>query len=181
MICVKKYFAFLEGFYFQRGDMIRWSLSLLVICFSLSMAGCGKKGEIRYPETFAPRAVDELTAVRSGERVLLTWKAPRLTRDGDDLGDLSYFLVRRVEVRRFVADRDFLDVGRVEVDTAKEKQEGPLEYSFTDSKVPLSSRYLYAVIPVNADDVEGSPARTRVEDARTDARLKGQVIPGEKK
>lgn len=49
------------------------TLLAMVLLAAVLTAGCGKKGPPRLPDTTAPDAVTDLTAVREGEAIVLRW------------------------------------------------------------------------------------------------------------
>jgi len=51
----------------------------------LLLTGCGLPGAPQPPSLHLPRPVGDLQATRKGDRVQLTWKAPRVTTDGERL------------------------------------------------------------------------------------------------
>jgi len=55
----------------------------------LLLTGCGLPGAPQPPSLHLPRPVTDLQATRKGERVLLTWRTPRLSTDGERLRSLG--------------------------------------------------------------------------------------------
>ncbi|HVZ19166.1 MAG TPA: hypothetical protein VG897_18755 [Terriglobales bacterium] len=49
------------------------------------LAGCGTPGAPQPPSLRVPKPVDDLTATRKGDRVLLTWTPPTKTTDGENI------------------------------------------------------------------------------------------------
>ena len=71
----------------------------LVLLLPLALAACGKRGPPVAPEQRLPAAVQDLSAVLSGDGVRLQWTLPKIRVDRSPLKDL-----RRVEVYRRLDD-----------------------------------------------------------------------------
>lgn len=129
-----------------------FSLGLtLLIVFS----GCGKKGELRYPEFYSPAKVDDFRVKRDGAEVVLSWTSPKQTASGNVLKDLSLYYVKRAPFALRPHEYDFDTIAEVTVDTDREIREGPLSYEYRDKTIGSNDDYQYMIVPVNADGVEG--------------------------
>src|SRR5260370_2680944 len=71
-------------------------ISPLFICvFGAAVAGCGAPGAPLSPSLGIPKPVSNLTALRKGDTVTLTWSAPTDTTDGELLRKPGKMLVSR--------------------------------------------------------------------------------------
>src|SRR5260370_35329446 len=71
-------------------------ISPLFICvFAAAFAGCGAPGAPLAPSRGIPKPVSNLTALRKGDTVTLTWSAPTDTTDGELLRKPAKMLVSR--------------------------------------------------------------------------------------
>src|SRR5581483_2801008 len=59
--------------------------ALLVLSGILLLAACGIPGAPQPPSLEVPKPVDDLTATRKGDRVLLTWTPPTQISDGENI------------------------------------------------------------------------------------------------
>ncbi len=57
-------------------------LRLFILGIALFIAGCGTPGAPQPPSLRLPKPVEDLKAVRQGDKVLLTWTSPSVTTDG---------------------------------------------------------------------------------------------------
>jgi len=58
---------------------------LIILGIALLVAGCGTPGAPQPPSMRLPKPVEDLKAVRQGDKVLLTWTSPVETTDGDGI------------------------------------------------------------------------------------------------
>lgn len=154
--------------------MARFSLLLLfaaVLGSLLFVYGCGRKGDPKPPEAFAPSAVGFYTARGQVDSVILSWQAPKITASGDVLENLEFFSIKRAihdsqKMRRF---KDIGEVGVAGLASSGERQAGSaspaasqaaITYSFADRDIVPGSVYDYRVVPVNSRGVEGQSAAT---------------------
>jgi predicted small lipoprotein YifL len=70
-----------------------WMTALLM--GTLLMTGCGKKGPPKLPDVEAPPGVTDLTAIREGEEIVLTWTAAPVRED--KTGPAGYHVYRSAE------------------------------------------------------------------------------------
>lgn len=63
---------------------MKWQLHLVLIAV-LCLAACGTPGAPRPPSLELPRPVTDLAATRQGDKVTLTWTAPRETTDKQNI------------------------------------------------------------------------------------------------
>jgi hypothetical protein len=61
------------------------SLRWVIFALLLLVAGCGTPGAPQPPSLRLPKPVEDLKAVRHGDKVLLTWTSPAVTTDGDGI------------------------------------------------------------------------------------------------
>jgi hypothetical protein len=152
--------------------------------------GCGRKSNPKSPENFAPGPVQFLSAAASQDGVTLSWSMPLQTAGGEALkaDSVRTFLVKKSEVipeRKprmedigevvivepkvssvpTISQRDdsgnLRPVGSVLGSGDKKKEElANRVFKFIDKNVTSGVRYLYQVVGVNADDVEGPSHKT---------------------
>jgi hypothetical protein len=60
-------------------------VALPALAGTLCLAGCGIAGAPQPPSLRVPRPVDDLTATRKGDRVLLSWTPPSKTSDNENI------------------------------------------------------------------------------------------------
>src|SRR5271169_5449960 len=63
------------------GRACRTALAFVLLCSGLALAGCGMPGAPLPPSLNLPVPVADLTAVRAGDQVALTWTLPKKTTD----------------------------------------------------------------------------------------------------
>ncbi len=66
------------------------SLAVAALIFSLLLTGCGVVGEPLPPLLEIPAAVQDLAATQTGNRLRLTWSAPRLTTEGTRVREIYH-------------------------------------------------------------------------------------------
>lgn len=60
-----------------------------VVCASLSLAACGSMGDPKFPATFIPNAVTDLTVVQRGSNLVAVFTIPPLTVEGLPVKEIS--------------------------------------------------------------------------------------------
>ncbi len=71
-------------------------IAILCCTFALLFVGCGTPGAPQPPSLQLPRPVDDLTALRKGNRVVLTWTPPSRTTDKQNIRKAGVTHVCRV-------------------------------------------------------------------------------------
>lgn len=147
--------------------LIRATLIALSL-FSIGLVGCGKKASPKPPEASAPSPVVALTVVADTKGVVLSWERPLSTASGDDLVNLSQFIVRRAELRGGTTP-SFDDIAEISAganvvvgestSTGGDTTQSVVSFRYEDLQVEHGKRYIYQVVPVNDYDVEGLPGR----------------------
>ena len=130
---------------------------IVALIVSLSFFACGRKGDPKPPEFFAPSPVVYPSARGEIDGIVLKWAAPKTNARGDDLIDLEGFVVRRARLSQGVAP-SFSTI--VEIPYA-EKSGMPLDptsvsfIEYKDGDVEVGGRYQYQIVAVNEEGVEG--------------------------
>src|SRR4051794_27774183 len=65
---------------------LRLSLCFLLL---LALAGCASPGAPQAPSLRIPKPVEDLTATRKGDHVLLTWTPPTQTSDHENIREVG--------------------------------------------------------------------------------------------
>lgn len=131
--------------------------ALLVAIVGVGAIGCGKKGNPRPPEDFAPIAVSSFRVEGDVDAVVLYWEAPQFDQQGGKLEELGGFIVRRSVFAKDEAP-DFDEIAEVEAVPSDPKSKLPQQYSYEDTTVEAGSTYDYLVYGLNARGVEGLPS-----------------------
>lgn len=131
-------------------------MRFLLITLAISaLAACGTQGAPQPPSLNIPKPVSDLSAIRKGETVTLSWTAPNETTDGALVHHSGKMIVRRA-----TSDGQSNSViGEVPLPTAHKSQEAALE-TWKDSLgglLPSSSSdfALYTVEAVNNSGKSG--------------------------
>ena len=119
---------------------------LLPLAFSLPLSGCGKKGDLRAPELATPETIKNLTARQDKSGVALTWSRPQQYLDGQQLKDLTGFVIFRKEIPPSCADCTvpYRPLTTVDVED-REKFVKQKQYRFVDEQVQPKMIYRYRV------------------------------------
>lgn len=129
-----------------------------VLFFLVISLGCGKRGDPKAPEVTAPKSVRFFTARGAVDGIQLSWQAPEETASGDELLDLSGFVVHR-SVYAEDENPHYKEVGEIEIsrnkDTDIAQYSKQTVFSYKDKEVKPGTRYQYYVAPINDDGVEG--------------------------
>jgi len=129
----------------------RSSLRTLAVVVALAgtLAACGLRTPVRPPERTAPVIPGEVTTIRDGDATVVRWKRAEKSADGQDLHDLTAFVVEKKrdgeEMWERVATIDVVD---------QEKIRRRSSFSWQDADVTGAS---YRVLAVCADGQEGPP------------------------
>ncbi len=168
----------------------------LAALFNISASGlilaaiftaCGKKGSPKPPEFFAPDTVEFFQASGSVDGVTLQWQEPSKKANGDDLDNLSYFIVKKrlyegedsdsfeeIATIAAVKDEPVLDASGSTSTPDKKKKPGfagmnkqksepakkAKQYSYVDRNVQPGKKYEYVVTAENDESVEGATSTT---------------------
>jgi hypothetical protein len=117
----------------------------------LALAACGIRTDPRPPEDTMARAPTHLSAVREGSKVIVEWRSPGESVDGERLFDLARFVVER----RGATER-FAEIGETAADTTHRLR--PIrQYAYTD-ETPIGDYAEYRVVPYTADGQRGVPS-----------------------
>lgn len=132
-------------------------LTVVLVCAT----ACGKKGNPRPPQNFAPDSVRFLTATGKTNGVLLSWLPPLVTQDGDKLADLDLFLVERGEVEderktQFEKIAEVRFERKEKPQTAEVKETAADRLSYMDDDVSPGVRYEYRITALNERKMKGS-------------------------
>ncbi|MFL6213015.1 MAG: fibronectin type III domain-containing protein [Blastocatellia bacterium] len=140
----------------------RFALCLLPFAFCLFLTACGKVGAPVPPTRFTERTAD-LSAIQRGNKIMLSWPAPRLAAKESDRSYIDHAEVFRLQERRDqepVLDPDDFEDGAQNIFTldraqieAQVKQFGRLEctdvVNLTDAGQVANVRLRYAIRYVN--------------------------------
>jgi len=121
----------------------------VVLVLAGTLVACGLRTPVRPPERTAPVIPGEVTATRDGDATVVRWKRADKSADGQDLHDLTAFVVERKrdgeETWERVATIDVVD---------QEKIRRRRDFSWQDADLAGAS---YRVLAVCADGQEGPP------------------------
>lgn len=154
---------------------IKYLIALVLVVVSTA---CGKYAKPRPPEDFAPSEVKELSVTASVQGVSFNWRAPTTDARGKDLHELEGYRIYRRELdsnaRLLDPYAKFDLITQIEDTHLKEllelkKQasdqglisrkvslpEERSKFGYLDSSVLSGKRYLYQIIPINQNGVEG--------------------------
>ena len=136
----------------------RWLLLVLlgvVAVAAMTGTGCGRKAAPRPPEYVIPQSPDPITVESSPDGVKVTWRRPREYVDGQPLGDLAGFRVRRA----CQPELDFTEVASVPV-TDQQRFRKASSFSMLDHAAPLGVPCRYQVIAFTLDEYTSPPAES---------------------
>lgn len=130
---------------------------MLLVLVVLLALGCGRRGDPRPPEEFAPAPVRNLTGRGQVEGVVLSWQTPLQTADGDELLDLATFVIERGDYEK--GEHTSFDE-LAELPALQDPQTGvrQQDYSFTDTTLTPGASYEYRVRALNGDGVSAPVA-----------------------
>lgn len=157
---------------------IRVFVSSYLVLTGSFLTGCGRMGQPFAPEQLAPVAVRNLEVVAEPTAVLFKWESPERDRRGKELKTMNgYFVMRRIVskpsdmtdpdveferigviVDKHVVERDRLRKEAREANRPSHRVSVPSEmmkFEFRDSEVEAGGRYIYQIVPVNQETVEG--------------------------
>ncbi len=140
--------------------------------------GCGRMGQPFAPEQLAPVAVRNLEIIAEPTSVLLTWESPERDRRGKELKSMNGYYVKRrvvtkpsdmtdpeveserlkVIVDQHVVERDRLRKEARDANRPSHRVSVPAQmtkFEFRDNDVQAGGRYVYEIVPVNQETVEG--------------------------
>ena len=122
----------------------------------LSVAACGRKGDLVPPEAFAPSPVTDLRVVQRGELFELSWTRPSLEKNVRAGEELARFRVLRREVLPAGEDCPncpYQQVGEVDLEFPKGAARLGNAYVFRDTGVSAGITYQYLIVSLNRDGV----------------------------
>jgi hypothetical protein len=130
---------------------------LLVVAFWSS--ACGKKGDPRAPELVTPKMIQNLSARTGANGVTLTWSRPTEYIDGNELKDLSSFVIFRKELSPSCLDCPvpYRQLTTLSVED-REKFIKQKQYRFVDQEVRPQAVYRYRVSSQLSDGTLGGPS-----------------------
>lgn len=127
----------------------------VVLALAGTIAACGLRTPVRPPERTAPIIPGEVTAIRDADATVVRWKRAEKSADGQDLHDLTAFVVERKrdgeETWERVATIDVVD---------QEKIRRRREFSWRDADATDATDATdasYRVLAVCSDGQEGPP------------------------
>ncbi len=151
-------------------------VSILSALFLLT--SCGKYGPPKPPEFYSADVVRELELRPMVQGLEFRWKAPENDRRGEELRSMDGYRVFRKELKRpsdLLKDDGYEEIGFVEdlhirvrderreaaeeqgLPTRKVQVEDELKrFSFLDTSPEAGKNYLYKIVPINQDGIEGA-------------------------
>lgn len=164
---------------------------ILTLMLACSLVACGKVGQPKAPEYFAPEIVGEYSVSLVPQGVALSWKAPKNDRRGKELKEIDGYRVERAILApedtvatakftelAFVTDTHILERDKLRASlraqhkpsrTADVSGEKKL-FSYLDTSAEAKDRSLnimYRVIGINHGSVKG--ARSKIAYKKGDA------------
>jgi hypothetical protein len=128
----------------------------------LAITACGIRTDPRPPEDTMARAPTQVSAVRQGTAVVIEWRSPGDSVDGERLIDLERFVVERRS-----GTESFAEIGDTAADTTHRLR--PVrQYSYTDEN-PLDDYVEYRVVAYTADGERGVPSEPAPVSATAEA------------
>jgi hypothetical protein len=110
---------------------MKWQF-YLVLAAALCLAACGTPGAPRPPSLELPRPVADLAAKRQGDKVMLTWTAPRETTDKQNIRHPGpVHICRAVNTTAMVQCLQVAELPAASAATSR--KEKPEQRSYTDS------------------------------------------------
>jgi predicted small lipoprotein YifL len=138
-------------------------LALLILTL-ISVAACGKKGPLLYPDMLIPAAPREVFAVQSGDGIKLSFLLPGHDKAGRKLTDLAGVTISRRELPAGqtscnACSSDFRMLKRLYLDV---NDGGPVQrfgnrIVMLDADVRIGSNYTYRVTPFTPEG-DGEPS-----------------------
>ena len=119
---------------------------LVPLAVGLALSGCGKKGNPLAPELATPEPIKNLTARQDKTGVTLTWSRPERYVGGQQIKDLTSFVVFRKAIPPACADcpAPYRPLTTVFVED-QEKFVKQKQYRFVDEQVQPKMTYRYRV------------------------------------
>lgn len=142
---------------------------LCIVCITLLLAGCGKKGALIPPEALAPAAVSDLKLAQKGEFFQLSWSRPAKEEGGGPLRDLAGFQILKREVLPPAEDCEecptaYRLLKGVDLEYLQDVRRFGDLFILNDSDVSLGKSYQYKTVAVKKD---GTPSRESNRARRT--------------
>ena len=135
---------------------------LFLLCISVTLAGCGKKGPLVPPEALLPASIADLRVEQKGEQFLVSWSRPLKQEGGGALKDLAGFRLFKREVLPPGEDCEECPTAyRLVISVDLEYPRGVAvlgnRYLFIDDDLAAGKAYRYKVLSVKKD---GTASRT---------------------
>jgi hypothetical protein len=164
---------------------------LLAITLACSVVSCGKVGQPKAPEYFAPEIVGEYSVSLVPQGIALSWKAPKNDRRGKELKEIDGYSVERAILApedtvatakfselAFVTDGHILERDKLRASLrAQHKPSRSADvsgekklFSYVDTSAEAKDRNLnvmYRIVGINYGSVRG--ARSKIAYKKGDA------------
>ena len=152
--------------------------TITLLLTAVILSSCGRYGPPLAPEVLAPETVRDLKVVAGINSVDFEWATPLYDRRGEDLESIDGYLLQRKEVDEsgdLIDDSDsFVTLLRLQDRSLKDltqrkkqaREEGQLtrrvkpevelqQFAASDTTVENGVNYVYRIVPINQNDVEG--------------------------
>jgi hypothetical protein len=137
----------------------------LLFVITVLIAGCGKRGNLIYPDLLVPEAPGAVTVQQAGPGMKLSFVLPKKDLAGQNLTNLSGFNILKRETTPDKGEdcdacKEALRIfKKLYVDFQDEvvRRYGGLMI-LMDSNVRIGSVYTYKVVPFTTDGLEGAPS-----------------------
>lgn len=163
--------------------MLRLSRTVVIIfpafiALVIAICGCGRMGAPLAPEQLSPQSVQDLVVIAEPTALRFSWRSPDSDQRGKELKSMNgYYVMRRtierpadltdpavdferlaVIVDSHVVERDRLRKEAREAGRPSHRVAVPAnlkQFEFRDTNLIAGGRYLYRIVPVNQETVEG--------------------------
>jgi hypothetical protein len=115
-------------------------------------AGCGRKTAPRPAELVRPERIATLTASRSAEGVVLTWRRPEKYVDGSHMDDLGRFVIERSD-----NDGPFQALATLPVED-RDRFRKIRRLRYTDTTAIPGTLHRYRILSATIDDYVSAPS-----------------------
>ena len=160
-----------------------YALSVRIVVFSIIacilLSGCGRYAPPLPPEAFSPKAVEDLQVNAALGEISFQWRSPEEDRRGKELKFIDGYEIRRAEILTweafvddpeessvkvgFVPDTHIAERERLRDEAVKAGKstrrvkvgEDLKQFRFGDRDLTPGAEYVYMIVPMNQDDVEG--------------------------
>lgn len=141
--------------------------STLVFSISLTVAACGRKGPLVYPDMLVPAAPEAVTAMQSGAAVKLQFALPNKDRAGRPVRDIAGVKITRRATEAALNEvcrsclADYSPFSTIYLDhLPSNTQRFGSRLILLDSDAAVGNLYSYSVGPFTVDGVDGASSRT---------------------